>query len=224
MRDLNILIVEDELIIYMHITKTLKLLGFNNIQTARNSDDALDIASKTKIDILFSDIKIEGEVDGIDTAYTLQQLYKMPVIFITAYKDKQMLKRVSKIDTMGYLLKPYRPDELEALVELTISKYELGFEEKIIKLNEWYSYSKKEKKLYFEMEEVRLTKKENIFISIVVENLNRFVSYELLETAIWHDEVIVDSSKRTFYSRVRQKFPNIIFKTQRASGIGVFNS
>lgn len=66
MNKLNILIIEDEIIIYMHIKKTLKNLGFINIHTARNSEEALSLASKVKIDILFSDIKIDGSIDGID--------------------------------------------------------------------------------------------------------------------------------------------------------------
>lgn len=222
MNDLNILIVEDELIIYMHITKTLKSFGFKNIYTARNSDKALEIASRTKIDILFSDIKIEGDIDGIDTAYILQKLYSLPVIFITAYKDKEMLRRVSKIDTIGYLLKPYRVDELEALIHLAISKYELDLDERLIKIDEDYSFDKREKKLLFKKQEFNLTKKENIFISVLIENINTYVSYGLLEGMIWYDEIVVDSSKRTFYSRTRKKFPNIIFKTQRSSGIGIF--
>lgn len=222
MKKLNILIVEDEIIIYMHITKTLEELGFENIFVARSSKEALEIASKNSIDILFSDINIEGDVDGIDTATILQKQYGLPVIFITAYKDKEMLRRVSKIDIIGYLLKPYRVDELEALIELTISKYELDLEQKQIQINENYSYDKKTKKLYFQNEEVNLTKKESILFSILVENLNDFVSYELLENLVWYDEVIADSSKRTFYSRTRNKFSNLTFKTQRASGIGIF--
>lgn len=222
MNNINILILEDELIIYMHITKTLKLLGFKNIFTARSSKEALDIASNTKIDILFSDIKIEGEVDGIETASVLQSIYGMAVIFITAYKDKKMLERVSKIDTVGYLLKPYRPDELETLIELAILRYGLNLENRLIKIDKNHSFDKKDKKLFYQDKEVRLTKKENIFISILIKNLNEYVSYELLESLIWYDEIIVDSSKRTFYSRVRQKFPELSFKTQRALGIGVF--
>ncbi len=222
MKEINILIVEDEIIIQIHISRTLKSFGFKNIYTARSSEEALRISSNKKIDILFSDIKIEGVIDGIDTAYTLQKLYSMPVIFITAYKDKEMLRRVSKIDTIGYLLKPYRVDELEALINLAISKYELDLEDRLIKIDENHSFDRREKKLLYKKQEFNLTKKENIFISILLENINSFVSYELLEGIIWYDETVVDSSKRTFYSRARQKLPNLNFQTRRASGIGIF--
>jgi len=221
MSKINILIVEDEIIVYLHLERTLKSLGFKNVYTARSSTEALEIASVKKIDLLFSDIKIEGEVDGIDTAHILQKLYNIPVIFLTAFKDEEMLERASKIDVMRYLIKPYRKDEIEALIKLVIIKYKLGLDDRLI-IDENYSFDKKEKKLFFKNKEINLTKKENIFISILIENINSFVSYELLETLIWYDEVVVDSTKRTFYSRVRQKLSDLNFKTQRASGIGLF--
>lgn len=223
MDNLNILIVEDEIIIYMHITRTLKNLGIKNIYTARTSEEALIIALDTKIDILFSDIKIEGEVDGIDTASQLQSLYGLPVIFITAYKDKEMLERVSKLDIIGYLLKPFRVDELEALIGLAISKYSLGSENQLLVLNETSTYCKKEKKIYKNDLEINLTKKERIFLVLLLENINSYVSYELIESLVWYDEVVNDSTRRTFYSRVRQKLENLNFQTQRACGIGIFS-
>ena len=222
MKDLNILIVEDEIIIYMHITRTLKNLGIKNIYTARTSEEALLIAFENKIDILFSDIKIEGDIDGIDTASQLQSLYGLPVIFITAYKDKEMLERVSKLDIIGYLLKPFRVDELETLIELAISKYKLGSQNQLLVLDEIYTYCKKEKILYANDTELNLTKKERIFLILLLENINSYVSYELIESLVWYDEMVADSTRRTFYSRAKQKLKNINFQTQRALGVGIF--
>ena len=222
MNDLNILIVEDEIIIYMHIKKTLRNFGLKNIYTARTSDEALQIALENKIDMLFTDIKIEGEVDGIDTAFQLQSLYGLPVIFITAYKDKEMLERVSKLDIIGYLLKPFRVDELETLIELAISKYKLDSDHQLLVINEIHTYCKKEKKLYLKDVEINLSKKERIFFILLIENINSYVSYEIIESLVWYDETVPDSTRRTFYSRARQKIQNLNFETQRASGIGIF--
>ena len=222
MNELNILIVEDEIIIYMHIKKTLRTLGFKNIHTARSSEEALTVASKIKIDILFSDIKIDGFTDGIDTAHALQSLYGVPVIFITAYKDKDILRRVSKIDTIGYLLKPYRVDELEALIHLAIAKYELTLNENLVIIDDNHRFNKDEQKFYYKKKEIPLTKKEKLLISTLVENLNNYVSYELIERIVWFDESVVDSTKRTFISRARLKFPELSIKTQRSLGIGIF--
>lgn len=218
MNELNILIVEDELIIYIHITRTLKSLGFKNIYTARTSQEALAIASNTKIDLLFSDIKIEGEIDGIDTASTLQNLYGLAVIFITAYKDKEMLKRVSKIDTIGYLLKPYRVDELEALIELATYKYQLVREEnKIIYKN--YLFDLKLFKFYRNNNEIKLTKKEMLFISLMFNNINELVSYEIIDKSVWHDSYVTDFSRRTFFHRIKKKLFDIDFKVEKNIGI-----
>ena len=222
MNNLNILVVEDEIIIYIYMTKILKSFGFENIYTARTSDEALQIALENKIDILFTDIKIEGNVDGIDTAFQLQSLYGLPVIFITAYKDKEMLERVCKLDITGYLLKPFRVDELETLIELAITKYKLVSKHQLLIINEIYTYCKKEKKLYLNGVEIILSKKERIFLILLIENINSYVSYELIESLVWYDETVPDSTRRTFYSRARQKLQKLNFKTQRNNGIGIF--
>ncbi len=222
MNELNILIIEDEIIIYMHITKTLKSLGFKNIYTARSSQEAFAIASDKKIDLLFSDIEIEGDMDGIDTTSHLEALYSMPAIFITAYKDKEILSRVAKLDIMGYLLKPYREDELEALLHISICKYNLISKNDLVAIGENYNFCKKRKKVYDKEKEINLTKKELLFFSILSKNINKFVSYELIESIVWYDETVTNSTRRTFYSRTREKFKLLDIKTQRASGIGIF--
>lgn len=111
---------------------------------------------------------------------------------------------------------------MEALIHLAIAKYELTLGKNIITLNNSYKFDKSEQRFYLNEEEISLTKKEKLFISTLIENLNNYVSYELLERIIWYDEYVLDSTKRTFYSRTRQKFSGLSFKTRRSLGIGVF--
>lgn len=221
---LDILIVEDDIIIHMHVKKTLRSLGFRNIYTAKSSKEALSLASKTKIDILVANVKINGHIDGIDTAHTLQSLYGLPVILITAYKDREMIRRASKIDTVGYLVKPYKITELEKLIHQAVEKYELNLNENLLIIDDDHRYDKSEKKLYFKKEEIALTKKEKLFVSVLLENLNNHVPYEILENRVWNNESVTETTKRTFYSRARLKFPYLTLKTQRSSGIGVFTA
>lgn len=218
--DLNILIVEDELIIYVHLEKTLKKLGFEHIHVAKNSKRALEIASQNKIDLLFSDIKIEGDMDGIDTAKILQNLYKLPVIFITAYKDQETLLRASEIDFLGYLLKPYRVDELEALLTLAISKYQLIPNNNTIKVGE-YSYQKNQNILYKNEIEVQLSKKERLFTSLMFNSKNSIVPYSVIEEIIWQNDAVEDNARRTFIYRVKNKLPPLHVEKDVGIGIGL---
>lgn len=222
MEHLHVLIIEDEIVIYMHITKTLKRLGFKNIHVARHAKDALLIASKYNIDLVFSDILIEGEVDGIEVSKQLQSLYGMPIIFITAYKDEATLTSVSGVDFIGYLLKPYRQDELEALIKIAIAKYALKKSQNDHIICGHFMYMKKTKELYSANQKIDLTKKESLFVSLLFTNLNMYIPYETLDKVIWCDSFVSDNTRRTFIYRVKQKLQYLNLKVAKNIGIGLF--
>ncbi len=222
MKNLNVLIVEDEIIIYMHIAETLKKFGFKHIHIARNGKDALQLASTIKMDLLFSDIKINGKMDGIEVARTMQHLYWVPVIFITAYNDQEILRRAVKVDFLGYLLKPYRIDELETLIRLAISKYNLleCLNTCVVVGN--YIFDKKENILYKDNIPVILTKKEHLFMMLLFNNINMIISYEVIDETVWHDTLVADNARRTFIYRFKTKLPHLHVKIEKGIGVGVF--
>ena len=92
MKKLNVLIIEDESIISIHLKKSVTALGYNVVATARDSNEVLKIIDTAKIDIALVDIKINGDIDGIQIATILSTTYNIPIIFITAFKDKDTLK------------------------------------------------------------------------------------------------------------------------------------
>ncbi len=219
MNNLNVLILEDELIIYIHLKKTLQKLGIKHIHIARDAKKAFEISSKTKIDILFSDIKINGDIDGIDAARTLQNLYKLPVVFITAYKDQEILLRASEVDFVGYLLKPYRVDELEAIINLTVAKYKLTMnKDNIIKIN-GYDFDKTNNKLFRYRKEIKLTKKEQLFITLIFNSKGSMVPYTVIDEVIWQGKIVTDNTRRTFLYRIKHKLVNLEFSVEKSIGL-----
>ncbi len=147
MDKISILIVEDEFIIYTHLQKLLKKIGFTNVQIAKSYSQALELALEHTFHILLSDIRINGEVDGIETANVLQKIHNLAVVFITAYNDDETLARASKVDFVGYLLKPYREDELRTLISLIIQKYHFSASSFMKELGE-YTFDMEERNLY----------------------------------------------------------------------------
>ena len=207
MNSLNILILEDDLVISLHITKTLKKLGFKNIFKATKSEEAFQLANENKMDLLFSDIKIDGEIDGVDTAKILQNLYKLPVIF----------KPVKSPRT-----KAYRVDELETLIFFAISKFELLKDDiNIIQIQD-YEYNKITKELIYKNTQIKLTKKEQLFVSLMFSNVNTIVPYEIIDQSVWQNSYVVDYNRRTFLSRIRSKLINLDIHVEKNIGIGIF--
>jgi len=223
MKHLNILILEDELIIYLHIQSTLKEFGFENIFLAKDYETAIKIATQNKIDILFSDIKIKGNIDGIDTSKQIQSMYNNPIIFITAYDDESTLKKVSQIDFAGYLLRPFRKEELKALIYMTLNKYNLidNSDDCIFYAN--YCFNKKEQKLFDKnKKEIKLSKKEKLFSILLFNNLNKTISYSTIDSIVWEGNYVNDNTRRTFIHRYKNKFKNLNIKIDKNIGIGLF--
>lgn len=116
-KTLRILVVEDDAIIGMDIEHRVKKLGYEVCGVADTAAEALDIASAKKPDLALMDIRLRGEVDGIEAARMLRDQLSVPVIFITAYSDMKMRSRALDMNPLGYIVKPLREVELKNTLE-----------------------------------------------------------------------------------------------------------
>ena len=120
----TILICEDETLIARDIQRILKSMGFHVTATAGSAEDALSLLDKITPDLILMDIKLEGPVDGIETARRIQKRFDVPVVFLTAHPDQDILDRAKLVNPAGYLLKPFDERELEITIHLAISNHE----------------------------------------------------------------------------------------------------
>ena len=119
----NILIVEDELLIAKNTAKKLNNFGYNVIKIVSNGQAAIDCVNLEQPDRVLMDIAIKGEIDGIETASQIKSISDVPIIFTTAYANNETLDRASETGCYGYLIKPYKEQELKATVKMTLSKH-----------------------------------------------------------------------------------------------------
>jgi two-component system, response regulator PdtaR len=77
------------------------------------------------------DIVIKGDIDGIETAAELNKNYSIPIIYLTAYADDEILKRAARTEPYGYILKPYKEKELKANIEMALYRKKSENEETI---------------------------------------------------------------------------------------------
>ena len=125
MPDKKIFIVEDESIVAMTLEDTLGQLGYEVAGTASNGKDAIEKIGETHPDLILMDIRIEGEMDGIETAEKVTALYNIPVVYLTAHADEKTLERAMTTQPHGYLLKPFRTRELYSTIEIALYKHRL---------------------------------------------------------------------------------------------------
>ena len=102
----KILIIEDEDLIAMALRFTLEDLGYIVTDCLRSGSEVLSSIEKYFPDVILMDIKIEGELDGIDTAEMILKVYNIPVIFLTSYSNAETLERAKKINPFVYIIKP----------------------------------------------------------------------------------------------------------------------
>ncbi len=176
----KVLVIEDETIISMHIESILKKLDINLVGVVKSPSKALELANEVVVDILIADIALNDKLDGIDVAKALQKKYGTQVIFITAYKDEQTLKRASDLDFSGYLLKPFNEDELIVAVKLVIDKYKLNKNDALVKINEHHTFNIEESILYLNDKELYLSTNEKKLFKRLFKNINSLVSLDEL--------------------------------------------
>jgi PAS domain S-box-containing protein len=69
------------------------------------------------------DVRLEGELDGIEVARELRECCHIPVVFLTAYADSETVKRASLAEPFGYILKPFEDLQLLTVVEMALYKH-----------------------------------------------------------------------------------------------------
>jgi len=114
---MKVMVVEDDAIIGMDIEHRVRRLGYEVTGVADNAEEAVELAADTKPDIALMDIRLRGDIDGIDTARMLKEQFSLPVIFITAYSDLKMRSRALDLNPAGYIVKPIREVELKNTLE-----------------------------------------------------------------------------------------------------------
>lgn len=118
----RIAIVEDEAIAALYLQQELTSLGYVVTGTASNSEEALSLIETSFPDLVLMDISLQGQVDGIETAKRIPPELHLPVIFMTAYSEESISKRVGASMAFGYLRKPYLDRELHSTVQIEIKR------------------------------------------------------------------------------------------------------
>jgi len=119
----RILVVEDEAIVAMGIKQKLEELGHQVVDTVYSGEDAVETALKTYPDLILMDIVLKGEMDGIEAASKIRKQQDIPVIYLTAYSDEEILERARVTEPYGYIIKPFKKSELNANIEMALYKH-----------------------------------------------------------------------------------------------------
>lgn len=122
MNETKILVVEDEVIMALALENALQSMGYVTMGNVPTGVQAIESVRKNPPDLILMDIKLEGDIDGIETVREIHKFNEIPVIYLTAYSDSDILSRAISTNPYGYLIKPYKIRELQTTIETAVNK------------------------------------------------------------------------------------------------------
>lgn len=120
----KILIIEDEALVARELKSRLTQMGCDVVGIAYGNE-GIELARRTKPDLLLSDIHLKDGEDGIEMARTIQAERDVPVVFLTAYSDEATVSRAKEVAPYGYIIKPVDNRELQIAIDMALYKFDI---------------------------------------------------------------------------------------------------
>ncbi|MBN1501210.1 MAG: response regulator [Spirochaetes bacterium] len=129
----SIMIAEDDSVIALELKEMLKIENYNVCCTVKTGQEAIDKAKSENPDLILMDINLSDDISGLEAIKKIKTFTDCPIIFTTAYSDKETINSVRNSLSDGYILKPYNYNELFTMINLVLKKCDY---QKEIKLEE----------------------------------------------------------------------------------------
>lgn len=113
----KILIVEDESIVALHISNQMRQQGYDVIGTVTSGEAALRQCAFIRPDLVLMDIRLQGEMNGLQAGQEIQKQFAIPVLYLTAYAEQLTMVQAHEHVESAYLAKPFKESDLYEIVE-----------------------------------------------------------------------------------------------------------
>ena len=224
MKKINILIVEDEKTIVEELKTYIDRWGYTVIDSCINRKNILTLVKEKNINVIIMDICIEGCKQGIETAAMIKKEYPdIEIIFLCDHLDDYDIDKAIEIDPVAYLAKPINREEQRISLKIAINRITKENKKKKTNpnyfiLDEEFCYDTDSAILFYDHIPMHLTKKENMFLKLLIEHRNSIVSISTIKNYIWADQEINDNAIRSLVKRLRQKLKYKFIETFSAQG------
>lgn len=122
----RLLVVEDDYLIALDLTETVRRFGYEVCGVAATGANAIALAREQAPDLILMDVNLMGEMDGITAAERILATRAVPIIFVTAYGNREMVDRINRLHPADLLNKPVTPDHLRRSIERALARKDMN--------------------------------------------------------------------------------------------------
>ncbi len=119
----RVIIADDESVIRTDLREMLTTLNYLVVGEVGDGQSAVNLARELKPDVVIMDIKMPN-MDGIEAAKVLTQEKIAPVLLLTAYSQRDLVDRAKEAGVVGYLVKPFREQEIVPAVDIALARFQ----------------------------------------------------------------------------------------------------
>ncbi|WCO69055.1 response regulator [Iamia majanohamensis] len=118
----RVVIAEDEAIIRLDLSETLREEGYEVVAETGRGDEAVRLVRQLRPDIAILDIKMPG-LDGLSAAREIAGERLAAVLILTAFSQRDLIERARDAGALGYLVKPFQKAELLPAMEVALGRF-----------------------------------------------------------------------------------------------------
>lgn len=209
MKKYNLLYVEDDIETIDDVVYFIKE-KFKKIYIANDGKEALELFNTNDIDLLLLDINIP-HINGLQlTEIIRKKNSQIPILFLTAYSEKDKLLKAIDLQIHGYILKPLNITELTTSLQKIIDLLDQKNEDKeIISFDNDFYWNTRLEELNYLNKKISLTKNETFFIKIMLDNKFKPLSFNEIKERIFDNYDIKDNSIVQLVARLKKKTKEI---------------
>ena len=215
-KNIKILYVEDDEIARENGVEYLENY-FENIYEASDALSALKLYAKHKPHIIITDIQMP-KLNGLEFVQRIRKTdSKTQVIVISAFSDKDYLLKAIELQLVKYLIKPIKESELKQALISCIESVE-NDTSNIIALSEVCTFDIFNQTLLQNGDIIKLRTKEIDFLTLLLKNKNRYVTYSEIENNVWNDSAMSKDALKTLVKNIKTKIPKELILNLSGTG------
>lgn len=171
-----------------------------------------------EVDVIITDLRMPN-LDGVDLCKKLRkENINIPIIILSSHSNSKDLLELVSLGLVDYIVKPLTSNKLEKVLSTLTNKLS---GHSIYKIDENLSYDYSKKQLFQGNNLIDLSEKEIILLELLIKNIDKLVTKDEIQYALYVNEIMTDNAYRNILWRLRKKVPSLNIKTLKNMGVSL---